>query len=322
MPFRVVINYQEFADVELEKSVIRAAFPDVEIVESKARDAAGFIAESGPVDAALVQYADVNREVIDAQAACRGYVRNGIGYNNLDADYAAARGKYVANCPHYCLDEVSNHALALLMALNRKLFPIAKLLDEGAYHATKVAPIPRLADCTVGLVGMGNIARALARKLQPLVSRVLFFDPYVDSWEGCRKVSLEALAAQCDYVSIHLPLTAETRNAVSAEVIGQMKPGACVINTGRGGTLDEAALVAALEKGRLGGAALDVFAEEPLSRGNPLFGLPNVILTDHAAWYSEGAIEELKRTTAEQVVELLEGKRPRHAANDPRPQET
>ncbi len=317
MPYRVVINYQEFADVELEKAVIRAAFPDAEIVESHAREAQAFIDESGTIDAALVQYADVNRRVIDAQAACRGYVRNGIGYNNIDAAYAAEQGKYVANCPYYCLDEVSNHALALLLALNRKLFTIVDMLRRDAYHITKVGLVPRLADCTVGLVGMGNIARAFARKLCPLVRRIVFYDPYVDAWEGCEKVTLEMLVEASDYISLHLPLTDGTRNIIGAAEIGRMKPGACILNTGRGGTLDESALGEALKAGRLGGAALDVFAEEPLTLESPLWKLPNVILTDHAAWYSQGAVEEMKRTSAEQVVELLRGEKPRHAVGCP-----
>ena len=315
MPLRVVINYQEFADVELEKAVIRAVFPDAEIIESHARDAKAFIEESGAVDAALVQYADVNREVIDAQRACRGYVRNGIGYNNIDAAYAAERGKYVANCPLYCLDEVSNHALALLLALNRKLFTINELLRQGAYHITKVGRVPRLADCTAGLVGMGNIARAFAVKLRPLVRRIVFYDPYVEAHEQCEKVDLETLCAESDYVSLHLPFTPDTRNVIGVAEIARMGPATCIINTGRGGTLDEEALGAALRESRLGGAALDVFADEPLTLDSPLWGLPNVILTDHAAWFSEGAVEEMKRTSAGQVVELLRGERPRHAVN-------
>ena len=312
---RVVINYQEYADVEVEKGIIRAAFPDTQIVESRTVDEETFLREARGVDVALLQYVPVSARALEALPACRGLIRYGIGYNNIDLAQATARGKWVANVPHYCLDEVSNHALAMILALNRKLLQTDRLVRNQTYHLSAVQPIPRLKGATVGIVGLGHIGRLLADKCQALGVRVLIHDPLVGEHAGCTWADLARLCAEADYVSLHLPLLPQTRNLFSRERLETMKPGACIINTGRGGTLDESALAELLKSGRLGGAGLDVYAVEPLPADSPLRTLDNVILTSHNAWYSEGAISELKATAAAQVVQVLRGERPTHALN-------
>ena len=244
---RVAVNYQDYSDIDVETGILRAAFPDVEIVESYAALPDEFIAEAAGVHGALIQYAHVTEEVVDAMPECLGYVRYGVGYDNIDAAYAWSKGKKVAYVPHYCIDEVSNHAVAMVLALNRKLFVCDRLMREDEWHVDKVRPCPRLSDCTVGIVAIGNIGKRAADKLSAFAARVIFYDPYVDSYAGCEKVDdLGALFAQADYVSLHLPLTDETRGMIGGEQFERMKPTACLVNTGRGATVIEAELVEAL----------------------------------------------------------------------------
>jgi D-3-phosphoglycerate dehydrogenase len=221
--------------------------------------------------------------------------------------------------PFYCLDEVSNHALALLLALHRRLFTADRLLREGRHDLQRLRPIPRLKDCVAGLVGFGRIARTLATKLQPLARMVMAADPLVSreamAGAGVEKGELEELFAASDFISVHVPLTAATRGLVSAGLIARMKPTAFLLNTSRGQVVDEAALIAALQERRIAGAGLDVFATEPLPADNALRALDNVILTSHYAWYSEGAIRELKETAAQEVVRVLRGEAPLYAVS-------
>jgi len=310
---KVVINYQEYTDVEIEKSILREAFPSVEIVESHTLDAAEFITEVEGTQVALVQYVPVNKDVIDATPECQGYVRYGVGYDNIDVEYALEQGKIVARVPSYCTDEVSNHALAMLLALNRKLVSAHQLLVDGNYQFEKIRPVTRLKDSTVGIVGVGNIGGAFAKKILPLVKQVLIYDPYIDGYPGCQQVDdLRELCRACDYISLHVPLTSQTRHLIDREMLEEMKPTAYLINTSRGPVIDEEALVRVLREERLAGAGLDVFESEPLPSDSPLRQLDNVVITHHSAWYSEGSIVEVKETAARQLVQILEGQRPDH----------
>ena len=308
---KVVINYQEYPDVEIEKSILREAFPSVEIVESHTLDTTEFITEARGAQVLLVQYGAVNKQVIDATPQCLGYVRYGVGYDKIDVEYALEQGKIVARVPRFCIDEVSNHALAMLLALSRKLVSAHQLLVEGKYQFEKIRPVTRLKDSTVGIVGAGNIGGAFAEKVGPLVKQVLIYDPYVEGYPGCQKVDdLCELCRACDYISLHVPLTSRTRKLIDREMLEVMKPTAYLINTSRGPVIDEEALVEVLREGRLAGAGLDVFATEPLPADSPLRQLDNVVITHHIAWYSEGSVVELKETAAQQVVQILEGRRP------------
>jgi len=308
---KVVINYQEYPDVEIEKSILREAFPSVEIVESRTLDTAEFITEAEGAQALLVAHVAVNKDVIDATPQCLGYVRYGAGYDNVDAEYAMEQGKIVARVPRFCIDEVSNHALAMLLALNRKLVSAHQLLVQGNYQFEKIMPVTRLKDSTVGIVGVGNIGGAFADRIVPLVKQVLMYDPYVERYPGCQKVNdLRELCRAADYISLHVPLTSQTRKLIDREMLAVMKPTAYLINTSRGPVIDETALMEALCEWRLAGAGLDVFETEPLPADSPLRQLDNVVITHHSAWYSEGSVVELKETVAQQVVQILEGRRP------------
>lgn len=311
---KVAINYQEYPNIDQERQIFHDAFGEIEIVESKTLDTGVFIKEAEGADGVLVQFVPINREVIEALTNCRGYVRYGIGYDNIDVEYAASKGKMVANVQIYCLDEVSNHAMALLLALNRKILQCHQYVVEKKYDLEKIMPVNRLIDCTLGIVGIGNIGRQFADKMRPLVKRIIFYDPYVDTYPGCEKVDdIKELFAESDYISLHPLLNSSTKHLANRELLESMKPTAYLINTSRGPVVDEEALIEVLRQGKIGGAALDVFESEPLSHDSPLLNLPNVILTHHAAWYSEGSIRELQRKGAEQLVQILKGQTPEYS---------
>ncbi|MFS8514741.1 MAG: C-terminal binding protein, partial [Planifilum fulgidum] len=278
------------------------------------------IAACRDADAILNQYAPLGRRVVEALNRCRVIVRYGVGVNTIDLAAATEKGICVANVPDYCLDEVSDHALALLLNLARRITAADRLVKRGEWDFKRAAPVRRLRGQTVGLVGFGNIPRVLAAKLKPLGFRLIAHDPYVPrsvaEERGVTLVSLDRLCREADIVSVHAPLTAETRGMIGREQLRSMKPRAYLINTSRGPVVDEGALLEALREGWIAGAALDVVEEEPIRPDHPLLSMEQVILTPHMAWYSEEAMEELRTKAAEAVREVLQhGRYPRYLVN-------
>ena len=312
---KVVINYQEYPDVEIEKKVLQQ-LPGVNIVESLTRKAEEFIPEVRLADGVIAQYAPLNAEVIAAMTCCKVIARYGIAVDTIDL--AAARAKHITVCnvPFYCLDEVSNHALALIFALHRKILIGDRLLRDNRYKLQHIQPIPRLADLTIGLVGFGSIPRLLAKKIKYIFARVIVYDPFVHRDElashGVEAVGLEQLFHESDFISIHATSNPKTRHMVNRKLLSLMKPSAYIVNTSRGALIEEPALIDILHERRIAGAGLDVFETEPLPADSPLRQMDNVILTLHYAWYSEGAIRELKETAAMEVVRVLRGEEPHH----------
>jgi D-3-phosphoglycerate dehydrogenase len=245
---------------------------------------------------------------------CKAIGRFGLGVDNIDIAAAAELGISVTYVPDYCMHEVSDHAMALLLALARKIPLSNKLVQAGRWEVPAVVPIHRLAGRVLGLVGFGNIPRALAPKAKAFGLRVVTHDPYVAQQTlaaaGVESVSFDRLLEISDFVSVHAPLTPATRGLFNAQVFGKMKTGALLINTARGPLVDEDALVSALDSGRLGGAALDVVAVEPLPKDSRLIGRDNVILTPHTAFYSVEALNELQTKCAADVARVLSGEKP------------
>ena len=312
---KVAINNQDHSNVDIERGILREAFPDVEVVESRAIEPDELIAEIAGVRGALIQYGRVTAAVVDALPECIGYVRYGVGYDHMDAAYAWSVGKKVAYTPYYCTDEVSNHAASMILALHRALFGCDRLLRENAWHVDKIRPRLRLVDCTLGIVGLGNIGKRTADKMKAFFKRILFYDPYVDGHPGCEKLDdLVALAAQSDTITLHPLLNNETRHLIDGGVLAAIKPTAFLVNTSRGAVIDQEALIARLREKEIAGAALDVFETEPIPADSPLRDMDNVILTHHTAWYSEGAIVEVKEIVARQMVQILRGEMPEYPA--------
>jgi D-3-phosphoglycerate dehydrogenase / 2-oxoglutarate reductase len=277
------------------------------------------LAAVADADAVLNTVVPITARVVEAMARCRVIVRSGAGVDNVDVAAASRAGIVVANVPDASVEEVSNHALALLLACSRKIVVLDRSLRAGTWSRALFPPMGTLHGETLGVVGFGRIARALAAKVQALQMRVLATDPLVPESEirraGAEPASLERLLAESDFVSLHAPLSGETRHMIAAEQLRTMKSSAYLINTARGALIDQAALVAALQSEVIAGAALDVFEQEPLAPDDPLLQLPNVVLTPHAAAYSDAGIRELRRRTGEAAADVLRGVQPRGIAN-------
>lgn len=258
-------------------------------------------------------------DTIATMSNCRAIVRYGVGVDNVAVDQATAQGIAVIRIPDYCVDEVSDHTVALILAASRRLlagYEAARRNDWGSHVMKGTA---RLGTQTVGIVGFGRIGQEVARKVLPLVARVLAYDPFVPDAQvidhGASPVGLDSLLRESDFVAVNCPLTEQTRHLFYAETLAKMKPTAWLINTARGEILKEDDLIEALESGQIQGVALDVLAEEPPAPDSPLLRMPNAIVTPHVAWYSEDALHDLQRLAAEQARRVLAGETPQGVVN-------
>jgi D-3-phosphoglycerate dehydrogenase len=258
-------------------------------------------------------------ELIRRFGRCRILLRYGVGTDNVDVEAATEAGIIVGHVPAYCIDEVSTHAIALLLACVRRVVDAHERLREGAWDVSRHEPIRRMAGRTLGLVGFGNIGRAVAEKMSGWGLRLLAYDPYVEPERadamGVELVDLWTLCRESDFITLHLPLLPETRHLIGSRVFGMMKRGVIVVNTARGPVMDTAALLSALDEGRVVAAGLDVFEEEPLPAEAPVRRHPGLVLTDHTAWYSEESQAQLQRTAAAEVVRVCTGELPRSLSN-------
>jgi D-3-phosphoglycerate dehydrogenase len=317
MSFIVAVTDYVFSSFEPERAVLGPL--GVELRPRQCRSEDEIIALAHDADAVLNCYAKMPARVIEVLKRCRIIARYGIGVDNVDLAAATKARILVTNVPDYCVDEVSDHALALLLALARRIAAADAAVKAGAWDVGAHAGIRRLRGRTLGLLGFGKIARALASKAQPLGMKVIVYDPYLAPEEiarhGAEAAGLEALLARADVVSIHAPLSPETRNLIGERELRRMKPAAFLINTSRGGIVDEQALAAALKENRLGGAALDVLGVEPPPEDHPLRRAPNIILTPHLAFYSRESVIELQTKAAEEVARALKGEPPRSPLN-------
>jgi D-3-phosphoglycerate dehydrogenase / 2-oxoglutarate reductase len=304
-------------DIAVERGILEPKGIRLESVDMDDPEAFGRAAPL--VDAVLHSRGVLDAVKIGRLTRCRIIAHYGTGVDRVDVAAATERGIWVTNGPRYAVDEVSSHAIALLLAVARKIVAADRAVRAGAWHIKPIVPLHRIAGRTLGLLGFGNISRATGRKGRALGLNVIAYDPYLKEPvfrdEGVRPVDFRRCLSEADMVSIHLPLTDETRGIVSREALGLMKPGAVLVNTSRGPVVDEPALVDALRSGRLAGAGLDVFAEEPLRTDHPLLALPNVTVSGHIGFYSEESIQQMQRDAAEQVVDAMEGRPPAFLVN-------
>ena len=308
----IAVTDSPFPSLDPAKAALARVDPELRM--AKSASAEDILAVAREADAILVTYARLPGDLLRQLTRCKAIGRFGLGVDNIDIPAAAELGITVTYVPDYCMHEVSDHAMALLVALARKIPLSNKLVQAGRWEMPAVVPIHRLAGRVLGLVGFGNIPRALAPKAKAFGLRVVTHDPYVSQQAlaaaGVESVSFDRLLEISDFVSIHAPLMPATRGLFNAEVFGKMKTGALLINTARGPLVDEDALVSALDSGRLGGAALDVVAVEPLPKDSRLIGRDNVILTPHTAFYSVEALNELQTKCAADVARVLSGEKP------------
>jgi len=266
-----------------------------------------------------VRLAPINRRVIKNLRKCLVISRYGVGVDNVDLQAATAKGIMVCNVPDYCLEDVSDHALALLLSCVRKTVSRDRRVRGGEWDIGATDPLHRLKGRTLGFLGFGNIARTLARKVHGLQLKLMAFDPYIalDAAEqrNVELVDFDTLLAEADFISVHAPLTTQTRHILNEEAFKKMKSTAIVVNTSRGGLIDQAALAKALQEGWINSAGIDVYETEPPKKDDPLLKLGNVVLTDHAAWYSEESQVELQTKAAAEVCRVLTGQTPLSCVN-------
>jgi D-3-phosphoglycerate dehydrogenase / 2-oxoglutarate reductase len=314
----VLVTDRTWPSVEPEAEVL--ARVGARIVEATTGEEEELLALVEDADAILTCFAKVSADVIRAGQRLQVVGRYGIGVDNIAVDQATRLGIPVTNVPAYCLDEVAEHALALLFAFARKICRYDTAVRDGEWALATGAPIFRIAGRTLGIVGFGKIGRTLSAKARGLGLNVLAFDLRMSGADareqGAEPVSLEELARRSDFVSVHTPLTPETEGLIGESILRQMKPTAFLINTARGGIVDQAALLRALAEGWIAGAGIDVFVPERLPADHPLLAHPGVLATPHVAFYSEESVLALEVLAAENVAAVLSGRQP-HALVNP-----
>jgi D-3-phosphoglycerate dehydrogenase / 2-oxoglutarate reductase len=314
----VVVTDHLFEHLEIERELLGAAGHELRF-DGNVADPDEIVDRAGDADAVLNCDVPLPAQVIRRLENCRVIARYGIGVDSIDIDAATAHGILVTNVPDYCIDEVSDHALALILSLARAVTRLDRSVRAGTWDIAGAPKTRRLRGRTLGLVGFGRIARALAAKAAAIGLVVSASDPYVPDDEiraaGVKPQSLSDLLQTADIVSIHVPLTSESRNLIDRARLALMKPDALLVNTSRGSVVDTAALQDALNSGDLAGAGLDVLEIEPPDTLDPLLRREDVVVTPHAAFFSEESVAEVQRKAAEQVVAALAGSVPPYALN-------
>lgn len=314
---KVVITDYEYENIDQERRIFAQA--GIELADYHCKTDEELIAATRDADAVITQYCYIGKNIIDKMEHCKVISRYGIGVNNIDIDAATEKGIYVCNVPDYGIDEVSNHAIAMLLSLAKKLPIISKALRGGEWGYAGAVPLFRLSEATVGLVGFGRIPKMIAKKLRAFEVKLLAYDPYVTQEQasefGVTMVDLDTLCKESDFISLHCPQTKETEGLFDLARFKMMKNTAFLINTSRGPVVCEKDLITALENKEIAGAALDVFEKEPVDKDSALLQLDNVIATPHCAWYSEESILALQRIIAEETVAILQGQPPKNIIN-------
>ncbi len=317
LPPPATIEQQELAGLATVECLLAASADDL-------------IGRVSDADALIVFHqVSIPKPVIDTLDRCRAIVRGGVGFDNVDLAEAGRRGIFVCNVPDYGVDEVADHAVALMLACVRGLIrperALRRRMEPWDYTATR--PVHRLAGATMGIIGLGRIGTATALRAKSLRMRVIACDPYIrpgiDKAVGVEMADLDTLLAESDVVSLHVPLTDETRNMIDAAALAKMKPSVTLVNTARGGVVDTDALAAALLRGAIGGAGIDVLPAEPPDPSSALVALwreerdppVNLILTPHSAFYSESSLPEIRIKAAQEIARILNGQPPRSCVN-------
>lgn len=321
----VVVTDYDYEDLDTEREIIQGAGHRLIGAQCKSEDEV--IEASRDAHGVICQYAQVGAKAIDAFTRCEIIARYGTGVDIVDVEEATRRHIQVTNVPNdWCENEVADHAMALLMTLARKVREYDRMTRAGAWRWQSGAPIHRLQGSTLGLISFGAIAQAIAARGSAFGMRIIAHDPYVGpealEKRGVDPVSFDEVLRRSDYLVVQAPLTKETRGLIGEAELQSMKPTAVLINTARGPIVDDEALYRALTRGWIGAAGLDDLTEEPAKLAdwrpvNPIFSLENVIVTPHAAYYSEEALHTVRQFAAEEVVRVLGGEAPRSPVNRP-----
>jgi len=302
---KAVITDYTFPDLSIETQILEAA--GLEVVSGQCKTPQDLIVLTASADYVITQFAPIDADVIKSMSNCKVIVRYGIGYDNVDCETAKKKGIPVCNIPTYCIDEVADHTLSFILSMTRQLLANAKYVQSGKWGlGTDLSKMRGLYDSTVGIVGLGRIGQAVAKRLQGFGCRLMAYDPVVDSTQAasisCQLVDLDYLLSNSDIITLHCPSLPTTKNIINHSTLLKMKKGSLLINAGRGDLICADALTEALITGHLAGAAIDVFSTEPVPNDSPLLDMDNVLITSHIASASPQSAKTLRETAAQIVV--------------------
>lgn len=310
---KVVITDCDQGSIEEERAVFSKLGAHLDWAQISGEEE--IVSRCHDADGLIIQYAPLTRWVLERLSRCKVISRYGVGVDTIDLPAATELGIIVANVPDYCVDEVSDHTLALFLSLVRKVILLDRSIRSGSWDFRVALPIHRLKGMIYGIVGCGRIGRGVAKRVSAFGLRVIGYDPYLTEAEGVPLVSFERLLGEADFISIHCSLTESSHHLFGRDQFQSMKRRPLVMNLSRGPVVDERGLIEALERGWISGAALDVLEKEPPDTDNPFLRRENVILTPHIGFYSEESKSEMKRRTAENVSAVLTGKLPDSVVN-------
>jgi D-3-phosphoglycerate dehydrogenase len=317
MTTKVLITDYVWPSTDPERLVLEAAGIELVIAPDTSESTLAELAKD--VDAIMFCFAQVTAKVLESATNCKIAARYGIGVDNVDIAKASELGIVVTNVPDYCMDEVTDHALGMILALNRRLVPHTNAVVNGGWNDVALnQPMHRTRGATLGIVGYGRIGRSLAAKAVGFGMNILAYDPLIEigfEVDGASVVSLDELLAKSDFVSLHVPLIPSTQNMISAPQLAKMKPGSIIVNCARGGLIDEDALADSIASGHTAGAGLDVVEPTPPDPASALLQKENVIITPHTAFFSQASTLELEQRTAQEVVRVLNGDKPENLIN-------
>jgi D-3-phosphoglycerate dehydrogenase len=311
----VLVTDYAWPSLDPERAILAAAGAEIVVADSGDEDE--LVELSSGADAILTNWKPVTARLLANATQCMTVARYGVGLDNIDVAAATELGIVVTNVPDFCVDEVSDHTLALVLALSRRIVDFAGQTRSGGWDNKGFGNMHRLRGQTLGLIGFGRIARRVAGKARPFGYRVLAYSPSLTpgNHDGVTAATFEKVLRSSDVVSLHAPATPSTRNMIGESELAMMRPGSLLVNTARGALVDEDALRRALMEGRLGGAGLDVMDEEPPPPDHPLRSTPGVVMTPHASFYSVESVRELQETAADNVAAVLGGRLPRTVVN-------
>ena len=317
MNSKVLITDYVWPSTDPEREILEAAGVELVVAPDTSEGTLADLATD--VDAIMFCFAQVTGQVLESATNCKIAARYGIGVDNVDIPKATELGIVVTNVPDYCMDEVTDHALGMILALNRRLVPHNRSVLSGGWDTVALnQPMHRTRGATLGIVGFGRIGRSLADKAAGFGMHILTYDPLIKPGapiDGVTAVSFDDLLKESDFISLHVPLIPSTENLISASQLAKMKPGSILINCARGGLIDEEALAVALQSGHIAGAGLDVVEPTPPDPNSALLSQENVIITPHTAFFSQASTLELERRTAAEVVRVLNGETPENLIN-------
>lgn len=315
----ILVTDYDFPDLSIERAVLEDTGVGLRATQAETEEELIDAIEEYDADGLLNQHASVGRAVLEAHPDLQAVGRYGIGVDTIDLDVATEHQVYALNVPDYCLDEVPTHAMSLILSVERRTAMYTDQIRDGTWDWKQGQPIYRLRGRTLGLVGFGKLPRHLVPKADAFGLALIAYDPYVDEETmenaGVEKVTFGELLERSDIISVHVPLTDDTRNLFDSETFELMNDETTIINTSRGAVIDVDALHEAIDGGEIRGAGIDVMPDEP-PEYHPLFDHDSVVLSPHVAWYSEQSIVDMRRTITEDVLRVLQGGEPKNPVNE------